>query len=147
MRAPLPGRTHQERVFWGVVVVVLLVGVAGFASAAFERDDGDEGDEGGNESAQTVSLVEAAAASSDHPVWDDLAHCESRGQWSINTGNGFSGGLQFVTATWLANGGGEFAPEPHLATREEQIIVARRLLRAAGDFSHWPDCAQQLRLT
>ena len=143
MRAPLPGRTYQEHVFWGVVAVVLLTGVAGFASAAFERDDRDEDDD---VSAPTISLVEEAAASSDHPVWDDLAHCESRGQWSIDTGNGFSGGLQFVTSTWHANGGGEFAPEPHLATREEQIIVARRLLRAVGDFSHWPDCAQQLGL-
>ena len=57
-------------------------------------------------------------------VWDRLAQCESSGNWAINTGNGFFGGLQFLQATWEGFGGGAFAPRADLASREQQIIVA-----------------------
>ena len=60
--------------------------------------------------------------------WDAVAECESGGNWSINTGNGYSGGLQFSPPTWDLYGGEEFAPFAHLATREEQITVAERVL-------------------
>ena len=78
-------------------------------------------------------------------VWDDLAECESGGNWAINTGNGYYGGLQFSYATWHGYGGGEFAEYPHEATREEQIIVAERL-RAARGYAPWPACRAKLGL-
>ena len=78
-------------------------------------------------------------------VWDDLAQCESGGNWSINTGNGYYGGLQFSYDTWHGYGGGEFADYPHQATREEQIVVAERL-RAARGYAPWPACRAKLGL-
>ena len=78
-------------------------------------------------------------------VWDDLARCESGGNWTINTGNGYYGGLQFSHGTWHGYGGGEFAEYPHEATREEQIIVAERL-RAARGYAPWPACRAKLGL-
>ena len=78
-------------------------------------------------------------------VWDDLAKCESGGNWAINTGNGYYGGLQFSYATWHGYNGGEFAEYPHEATREEQIIVAERLHAARG-FQPWPACRIKLGL-
>ncbi len=81
----------------------------------------------------------------DGSVWDRLAQCESGGNWSINTGNGYYGGLQFNLSTWQAYGGGEFAAYPHQATREEQIIVAERLHAVRG-FQPWPACRIKLGL-
>lgn len=78
-------------------------------------------------------------------VWDDLARCESGGNWGINSGNGYYGGLQFSHATWHGYGGGEFAEYPHEATREEQIVVAERL-RAARGYAPWPACRAKLGL-
>ena len=65
-------------------------------------------------------------------VWDRLAQCESSGNWAINSGNGFFGGLQFLQATWEGFGGGAFAPRADLATREQQIIVAERVRARQG---------------
>jgi uncharacterized protein YabE (DUF348 family) len=65
-------------------------------------------------------------------MWDSVAQCESGGNWSINTGNGYYGGLQFSTSTWLAYGGGDFASRADLATREEQITVANRVYADNG---------------
>jgi hypothetical protein len=78
-------------------------------------------------------------------VWDRLAKCESGGNWAINTGNGYYGGLQFSLSTWLAYGGGAYAPRPDLATRDEQIAVAERL-RAKRGYAPWPACAAKLGL-
>ena len=78
-------------------------------------------------------------------VWDDLARCESGGNWAINTGNGYYGGLQFSYDTWHGYDGGEFAEYPHQATREEQIVVAERLHAARG-FQPWPACRLKLGL-
>lgn len=74
--------------------------------------------------------------------WDQLAECESGGNWEINTGNGFTGGVQFLQSTWLAMGGGEFAPDAYLASKVEQIIVAERLLEVSG-WGAWPGCASK----
>ena len=60
-------------------------------------------------------------------VWDNLAQCESGGNWHINTANGFSVGLQFAQTSWNAVRGNEFAPTPHQATREQQITAGERL--------------------
>ncbi|HEU5268980.1 MAG TPA: transglycosylase family protein [Jatrophihabitans sp.] len=75
--------------------------------------------------------------------WDAVAQCESGGNWHINTGNGFYGGLQFDYGTWLSNGGGAYAPRADLASREQQIAVANRLYAARGS-SPWPVCGQRL---
>jgi Transglycosylase-like domain len=86
-----------------------------------------------------------AATYSGSSVWDDLARCESGGNWAINTGNGYYGGLQFSLATWNGYGGAEFAEYPHQATRAEQITVAERL-RAARGYQPWPACRAKLGL-
>ena len=75
-------------------------------------------------------------------VWDKLAQCESSGNWSANTGNGFSGGLQFTPSTWKAFGGKGSA---HNASRAEQIAVAERVLDGQG-WKAWPACSSKLGL-
>ncbi len=69
-------------------------------------------------------------------MWDKVAACESGGNWHINTGNGYYGGLQFSYSTWLGAGGGEFAQRADLASREQQITVANRLYATSG-LSQW----------
>lgn len=78
-------------------------------------------------------------------VWDTLAQCESTGNWSINTGNGFHGGLQFHPQTWTAYGGGEYAPYAYMATREEQIAIAEKVQAAQG-WGAWPACTAKMGL-
>jgi hypothetical protein len=75
-------------------------------------------------------------------VWDRLAACESGGNWSSNTGNGFSGGLQFSPGTWRANGGAGSASS---ASRAQQIAVAQRVLASQG-WGAWPACSARLGL-
>lgn len=79
-------------------------------------------------------------------MWDRLAGCESGGDWSADTGNGFYGGLQFDLGTWRAQGGDRFADLPNQATREAQIHVAEALRDARGGFGAWPACAAKLGL-
>jgi uncharacterized protein YabE (DUF348 family) len=69
-------------------------------------------------------------------MWDRIAQCESGGNWAINTGNGYYGGLQFSGPTWLANGGGAYAPTANLATKAQQIEIANRLYAKNG-LSDW----------
>jgi uncharacterized protein YabE (DUF348 family) len=76
-------------------------------------------------------------------VWDALAQCESGGNWAINTGNGYYGGLQFNLGTWQAYGGSGY---PHQNSREAQIAVAERLRAATGGYGSWPGCASSLGL-
>jgi peptidoglycan hydrolase-like protein with peptidoglycan-binding domain len=76
-------------------------------------------------------------------VWDRLAQCESGGNWAINTGNGYYGGLQFLPSSWRAAGGSGM---PHQASREEQIRVAENLRDQVGSFRPWPACAAKLGL-
>ncbi|HEX7172825.1 MAG TPA: transglycosylase family protein [Candidatus Limnocylindria bacterium] len=92
-----------------------------------------------------VPAAPAPVTSSGSSVWDDLARCESGGNWAINTGNGYYGGLQFSYDTWHGYGGGEFADYPHQANREEQIVVAERL-RAERGYAPWPACRAKLGL-
>lgn len=87
----------------------------------------------------------AAPAVAGGSVWDALAMCESTGNWAINTGNGFFGGLQFTPSTWLGFGGGAYAPSAHLATREEQIAIAEKVLVVQG-WGAWPACTAKLGL-
>ncbi|QLL06548.1 resuscitation-promoting factor [Mycobacterium gordonae] len=76
----------------------------------------------------------------DGSVWDSLAGCEAGGNWAINTGNGFYGGVQFDQGTWEANGGLRYAPRADLATREEQIAVAE-VTRQRQGWGAWPVCS------
>ena len=85
----------------------------------------------------------AANAATPTSTWDALAQCESGGNWSINTGNGFSGGLQFTSSTWAAYGG---TGSPADASREQQIAVAERVQASQG-WGAWPSCASQLGLS
>jgi resuscitation-promoting factor RpfA len=84
----------------------------------------------------TVAGTANAAPAS---VWDRVAQCESGGNWQINTGNGFSGGLQFTPSTWRAFGGTGAA---HQASREQQISVAERVLATQG-WNAWPVCSRK----
>jgi uncharacterized protein YabE (DUF348 family) len=84
-----------------------------------------------------------AVSSSGSSVWDSLANCESGGNWAINTGNGYYGGLQFSLGTWQAYGGTGL---PSAASRETQIAVATRLRDASGGYGAWPHCSAQLGL-
>lgn len=79
-------------------------------------------------------------------AWDAVAACESSGNWAINTGNGYSGGLQFLPATWRGFGGTAYAPAAYLATRAQQIAVAEKVLAAQG-WGAWPVCSRKAGVT
>jgi resuscitation-promoting factor RpfB len=83
---------------------------------------------------------------SDAAIWDQLAECESGGDYSINTGNGYYGGLQFDEQTWVAYGGDQFAPLPHQASREQQIAIATKVRDDRGGYGAWPACSAELGL-
>lgn len=85
----------------------------------------------------------SAPSVSDGSVWDRLAQCESGGDWSINTGNGYHGGLQFSRSTWQAYGGGKYAPTADQATRAQQIDIAKKTQASQG-WGAWPSCTAQL---
>ncbi|OIH99827.1 MULTISPECIES: transglycosylase family protein [unclassified Curtobacterium] len=90
-----------------------------------------------------VGLAAAPANAASGSTWDALAQCESGGNWAINTGNGYYGGLQFNLGTWQANGG---AGNPASASREAQIAVAERVLASQG-WGAWPACSAKLGLS
>lgn len=85
----------------------------------------------------------AANATTSTSTWDALAQCESGGNWATNTGNGYSGGLQFSPTTWAAYGGTGSAAD---ASREQQIAVAEQVQASQG-WGAWPSCAAQLGLS
>jgi hypothetical protein len=93
--------------------------------------------------AGTAGLVLAIGAETAHADpgvnWDAIAKCESGGNWHINTGNGYHGGLQFAPGTWQSNGGTQFAPRADQATKDQQIAVAERV-RARRGLNPWPTC-------
>ncbi|WPF67246.1 MULTISPECIES: transglycosylase family protein [unclassified Corynebacterium] len=94
------------------------------------------GSQGSSESSSAPAVAQGS-------VWDSLAQCEAGGDWSINTGNGFSGGLQFTPSTWAGFGGTAYAPEAHMATREQQIAVAEKVQASQG-WGAWPACTAKL---
>jgi LysM repeat protein len=99
-------------------------------------------------SAAALPLTGLAATSADAAstsTWDRLAECESGGNWHINTGNGYYGGLQFSHPTWRSFGGARFAWRADLASRPEQITVAEKVLDAQG-WGAWPGCSRRLGL-
>ncbi|MEU8436676.1 transglycosylase family protein [Streptomyces sp. NPDC029216] len=102
------------------VRIVTLAGVAGVAVAAPLMA-------AGSASAATVS------------EWDKVAACESGGNWSINTGNGYYGGLQFSASTWAAYGGKAYASQANQASKSQQIAIAEKVLKGQGKGA-WPSC-------
>ena len=101
------------------------------------------GKAGAGDSAQSGNTGAAAPAVANGGVWDSIAQCESGGDWSINTGNGYSGGLQFDPGTWAAHGGTQYAPDASQATREQQIAVAEKIQASQG-WGAWPACTSKL---
>ncbi|CAL9285085.1 transglycosylase family protein [Streptomyces sp. SudanB182_2057] len=94
-----------------------------------------------------IPLVAAGTAhAADAATWNKVAACESSGDWSVNTGNGYYGGLQFTRSTWEAYGGTRYAPRADLAGRDEQIAVAEKVLDGQGPGA-WPVCAPRAGLT
>lgn len=93
-----------------------------------------------------IGLAGALPADGATSVWDKVAQCESGGNWKINTGNGFYGGVQFAAGTWKAYGGKAYASQAHLATKAEQIAIARRVLAGQGPGA-WPTCSRRAGLT
>jgi resuscitation-promoting factor RpfA len=89
-----------------------------------------------------IGALAAPASAAPHD-WTGVAQCESSGNWSINTGNGYYGGLQFSQSTWEFFGGLEFASRADLASKEQQIAVAERTLVGQG-VGAWPTCGRYL---
>ncbi len=87
----------------------------------------------------------SAPAVSNASTWDAIAQCEATGNWAINTGNGFYGGLQFTQSTWEAFGGGQYAARADLASREQQIAIGEKV-RAGQGWGAWPSCTSKLGL-
>lgn len=115
--------------------------------AAVEEQQRRETEAAATAAAQTQTLSASANYDpGDGSRWDRLAQCEAGGNWATNTGNGFGGGLQFMHqrsySTWLSYGGGEFAPHPWEASREQQIVIAERVLAGSG-WKAWPGCSRK----
>jgi uncharacterized protein YabE (DUF348 family) len=85
----------------------------------------------------------AAPPTGNTSAWDRIAECESGGNWSANTGNGYYGGLQFSKGTWDAYGGGQYAAYPHQASKAQQIAIAEKVRAAEGGYGAWPVCGQR----
>jgi LysM repeat protein len=114
-------RNHARRSAKRVALGVVVAGAAGAASL--------------------LGPAQAANAGSG-TNWDAIAQCESGGNWGINTGNGFSGGLQFTPGTWAAYGGKQYAGSAHQASRAQQIAVAEKV-KAGQGIGAWPVCGKR----
>ncbi|MBB2890481.1 transglycosylase family protein [Flexivirga oryzae] len=100
--------------------------------------------------AAALAAAGVATASDAHAAswstWDAVAACESGGNWAINTGNGFYGGLQFTHQTWIGYGGGAYAYNANLASKSAQIAIAEKVLASQGPGA-WPVCSVRAGLT
>lgn len=131
-RTVVDGKASGEKVLStkvtkAAVTEVIAVGTKAKPAAAAPKASSSTSSSrsAGNTSGAGLNLSNAA-------MWDRIAQCESTGNWSINTGNGYYGGLQFDRGSWLANGGDDFAPRADLASRAEQITVANRYYAKSG---------------
>jgi len=103
------------------------------------------------ETSTSTTTRESNSNSTDNPSidpdelskWEALAECESGGDWSIDTGNGFYGGLQFTPQTWAGSGGTKYAPQANQATKEQQIDIAKKVQQSQG-WGAWPACTSKL---
>jgi len=102
------------------------------APVARSSSSGGSSSSSSSSSGSSGSSSAPASSGSSGINWDAIANCESTNNWSINTGNGYYGGLQFDSGTWLSNGGGQYAPRADLATKEEQIAVAENTAASRG---------------
>lgn len=93
-----------------------------------------------------LAIAAPAAEAEAANVWDRVAKCESGGRWGINTGNGYYGGLQFSRSTWRAYGGSKYASTANKASKNEQIRIAKRVLKGQGPGA-WPVCSKRAGLT
>jgi LysM repeat protein len=100
----------------------------------------------GTATAFPLAGVMPTAEAASPQTWNRLAQCESGGNWKINTGNGYYGGLQFAPGTWRAFGGTKYASRADLATQGQQIIIAEKVLKVQG-WGAWPACSRKLGLT
>jgi len=91
-------------------------------------------------------MVAGTASAASTSTWDAVAQCESSGNWSIDSGNGFYGGLQFTQSTWDAYGGDAYASSANLATPDQQIAIAENVLASQGPGA-WPVCGPEAGLT
>nr|WP_214651145.1 resuscitation-promoting factor [Brachybacterium halotolerans] len=113
------------------------------SSKSSEKKSQTSSDSAKSTSSSKSSSSAKAPSVSSGSVWDTIAQCESGGNWSINTGNGFKGGLQFTDQTWKAFGGGAYAPSADKASRAQQIAVAKKVQAAQG-WGAWPGCTSKL---
>jgi resuscitation-promoting factor RpfA len=98
----------------------------------------------GAATAVAASAAVAPSASAATHDWSGVAQCESSGNWHINSGNGFYGGLQFTQSTWAGFGGTAYAPRADLATPAQQVAIAEKVLAGQG-IGAWPVCGKHLR--
>jgi uncharacterized protein YabE (DUF348 family) len=155
---PFSVTKQQDPTMYQGQTQVITPGVQGSANVTYQVTYADSQEIGRVEKARQIvtaptaevekvgtkaAPVAAAPADSSGRNWDAVAACESGGNWHINTGNGFYGGLQFDYGTWLSNGGGAYAPRADLATREQQIAIANKVADARGS-SPWPVCGRYL---
>jgi len=101
-------------------------------STSDSSSSSDNSSSSSSNNSSSSSNTPAPASSSSGVNWDAVANCESTNNWSINTGNGYYGGLQFDNQTWLSNGGGAYAPRADLATKQQQIDIANRVYAGRG---------------
>jgi resuscitation-promoting factor RpfB len=128
------------------IAEVILVGTKVTVKKPTSSSSSDSSSEQSSTSRSSGGSGDSSSTSSTTPsdsVWDRLAECESGGNWSINTGNGYYGGLQFSLSTWRAYGG---TGMPHEASREEQIAVAKRVQASQG-WGAWPACTAKLGIS
>ena len=116
-----------------------------------EPEENSDSEESSNSSSKGKKKKSKSSSKAKAPsggvssTWQALAQCESGGNWSVNSGNGYYGGLQFSASSWRAAGGTKYAPLPHQATPAEQVATAEKL-RANGGWGHWPACSSRLGL-
>lgn len=118
------GKHRRPSVFNRTTRFAAIAGVTGAAVAA-----------------PLIGATSASAATASE--WDQVAQCESGGNWSINTGNGYYGGLQFSSSTWAAYGGTQYAASADQASKSQQIAVAEKVLAGQGKGA-WPNCGVSL---
>ena len=137
---PLPSDQH--------VIDVAIAELDVFLAEAARQAEAEKARQAQQVASAPVPTVSVSANydPGDGSRWDQLAQCEAGGNWATNTGNGFGGGLQFMHqrsySTWLSFGGGEFAPHPWEASREQQIVIAEKVLASSG-WGAWPGCSRK----
>ncbi|WP_334122492.1 transglycosylase family protein [Glutamicibacter sp.] len=135
------GKKGEEEVLKSKITKEPVAEVIKVGTKVEEKKEEKQEDEKKSESTPKTSTDTSNISA----TWKALAKCESGGNWAINSGNGYYGGLQFSASSWRAVGGTKYAPLPHQATPQEQIAAAEKL-RASGGWGHWPACSAKLGL-